>query len=342
MYRNKIVLVVFCIVMLLAMGCEKNKVRQKTTLPSPTTETEVIEVKSNAVLSDVSSETATTLRIADNVYLWDKHWKIEEDCNQDELSYQSHFSDMPKLEKIEIIKSGEKIEKPSLQKIETMGYQRLSTDLSVKDKLLMCKIPAKGVYGCLPATEGKVRVPKGTEAVFDNAFWDCDKITSVSLDASVKWIGNGAFGKMSSCKKIEVSEKNPYIMEKKGAIYMKDGRVLISYPAGRENKTFVIPNGVEYIADGAFAGARNLQWVVLPSSVKYIGYQAFDGCTNLEIIKNMGEERYKFVASNAFQNCQKLQTRISKIYHDESYVKNWHGLYPFLDEIETWDLQGGQ
>lgn len=207
MYRNKIILAVCYTVMLLAVGCENNKVRQKTISPSPTEQTEVIAVKSNAVLSDVSAETATTLRIADNVYLWDKHWKIEEDCNQDELSYQSHFSGMPKLEKIEIIKSGEKIKKPSLREIETMGYQRLSTDLSVKDKLLMYKIPAKGVYGCLPAREGKVTVPKGTEAVFDNAFWDCDKITSVSLDASVKWIGNGAFGKCPPVKKLRYRKK---------------------------------------------------------------------------------------------------------------------------------------
>lgn len=329
--------VVACLIgVLLTVGCEKNELPNNASTPSATKQQEVVQVKTNVVLSDVKSETATILRIRDNVYLWDEHWKIEEDCNEDELSYQSHFLNMPRIEKIEIEKSNEIIEKPNTQKIEAQGYQRLSTKLFEKDNLLMYRIPTTGVYGCPLTREGKVTVPKGTKAIFDSAFWSCDKITSVFLTNSVKWVGNGAFGKMSSCKRIEVEKKNPYIEEKDGVLYMKDGKVLIAYPAGKNDKTFIIPKGTKYIADGAFAGAKNLEQVVLSSSVEYIGYQAFDGCSNLKVVRNVGEEQYKFVASTAFQNCERLRERIQKTYDDEDYIKNWHGLYKFLDDIEEY------
>lgn len=331
-------LAVFFLTILLSAGCEKNESIQNTVTPEVTKSQEIVEVNTNITLSSEKSETAVTLKILDNVYLWDEHWKINENCNQDEIHYQSHFLNMPKIAKIQILKSKEPIKKPNKQEIEAQGFQRLSTGLFADDNMLMCEFPAEGVYACPLIRTGFVRVSKGTIAIFDSAFWNCDKITSICLTKTVKWVGNGAFGKMSSCEKIEVDEKNPYLKEKDGVLYMRDGKVLIAYPAGKKENIFTIPKGVKYIADGAFAGAKNLEQVVLSDSVEYIGYQAFDECTNLKIVKNAGKEQYKFVAPTAFTKCETLQERIRKNYNDETYIKNWHALYKFLDDIENyWD-----
>jgi len=63
----------------------------------------------------------------------------------------------------------------------------------------------------------------------------------------------------------------------------------------------VIPEGVETIAEYAFAKLVALEEVVLPSTLKTIGMGAFMGCTNLTTV--VGLEHVKFINADAFHSC---------------------------------------
>lgn len=51
--------------------------------------------------------------------------------------------------------------------------------------------------------------------------------------------------------------------------------------AGLNDWEMLVPEGVEEIAPGAFAGIKNLRWVQLPKTLRRIGAAAFYGCGNL-------------------------------------------------------------
>ena len=88
----------------------------------------------------------------------------------------------------------------------------------------------------------KVVISNGVTSVGENAFFWCDKITSVTIPSSVKSIGMGAF---YSCKALT---------------------------------SVNIPDGVESIGIGAFENCEALTSVNISGSVKSIGEKAFSGC----------------------------------------------------------------
>ncbi len=80
-------------------------------------------------------------------------------------------------------------------------------------------------------------------------------VNKVTLPASVKKIAYSALTKIGLVQ-IEVNAENPYLRSIDGALYTKDGKTLICYPADHCSlvgiRKFVLPDSVEAIAQGAF------------------------------------------------------------------------------------------
>ncbi|MDO4571327.1 MAG: leucine-rich repeat domain-containing protein [Planctomycetia bacterium] len=136
-----------------------------------------------------------------------------------------------------------------------------------------------------------------------NAFEGCTALTSLTIPASVKEIGNTALYGCKSLKFISIVEENPCFRSIEGVVYTKDGRTLCVCPAGNGGH-FTIPEGVEAIGEYAFAGSTGLTSVTIPEGVKTIGEGAFFGCVGLtgvwipEGVKTIGEQ--------AFYGCEGL------------------------------------
>jgi hypothetical protein len=64
-------------------------------------------------------------------------------------------------------------------------------------------------------------------------------------------------------------------------LFNKDKTILIKYPEGKNDKSFIIPNGVISIGDEAFKYCSVLSSVVIPTSVTSIGNYAFWDCSGL-------------------------------------------------------------
>lgn len=58
--------------------------------------------------------------------------------------------------------------------------------------------------------------------------------------------------------------------------------ILVRYPAGSRNITYVVNENCRRIARGAFEGAAYLREIYLPETVSFIGENAFAGCTSLQ------------------------------------------------------------
>ena len=321
-----------CTVMLLALtGCSgedgQKEVKQITPEPIVTSvpkqggnaKEDTIHMDKSGYLPFVSSETATKLAIADGVELQDYERVVDarvvgegETFAYITPRYNSWFVGVPQVTKVSLGKKGVSLE--SASKVYTDGG------------LVMYKGKSKGVFACPIPAEGRIEVPQGTKDIYDCAFYGCQKITSVALPESVRWIGGAAFGEASRLESIEVSMNNPFLKREDGVLYTKDGLVLLAYPAGKPDKYYKVKDGVKFIAGGAFAGADNLEEIELPRGVFSVEEYAFKGCRHLNKIS--GASRIYSVKETAYEYCEELDT-IDRPLMDGELA---NGLMPIWEE----------
>ena len=117
---------------------------------------------------------------------------------------------------------------------------------------------------------GDVTVPDGVTEIAESAF-EGSGLVSVSIPASVKRIGSGAF---IGCKSLTAVKHAGNITD--WGAYAFNGCTSL--------KSFVIPEGTEKIDRHAFAYCDSLTEMILPESVWTIGEYAFAECKNLSKI----------------------------------------------------------
>ena len=128
---------------------------------------------------------------------------------------------------------------------------------------------------------GEITIPDSVTSISDYAFNDCTSLTSVTIPDSVTSIDDWTFSSCTSLTSIEVSGNNKNYSSADGVLFNKDKSELITYPAGKTDSEYVIPNSVTRIGRYAFSGCKSLTSITIPDSVTSIGDSAFDGCTSL-------------------------------------------------------------
>lgn len=115
------------------------------------------------------------------------------------------------------------------------------------------------------------------------------------------------FWTQSKASFLELCDENPYYKTIDGALFTKDGTVLIKYPSSRTGH-YDIPEGTTTIASRAFQNSE-LSSVIIPSSMRQILPKAFADCKKLSTveirdgIKNLGIGRSTLL----FYNCDNLK-----------------------------------
>ena len=83
-----------------------------------------------------------------------------------------------------------------------------------------------------------------------------------TIPTTVTEIADGAFSGCKSLKTITVAAENTvFSATEDGVLFNQEGTKLIAYPAAKTGTEYTIPEGVEEIADGAFAGCVNLKYI---------------------------------------------------------------------------------
>ncbi|MBQ6873752.1 MAG: leucine-rich repeat protein [Clostridia bacterium] len=175
-----------------------------------------------------------------------------------------------------------------------------------------------------------IEVDSGVTKIGYYAFYNCEDLERVFFSDTVEDIHGYAFSiYYEDLKSINVDENNMnYSSDSFGVLYNKDKTRIIAYPDGREEKEYVIPNGVKYVNYDSFAGCINLEKVVIPNTVESIESRAFWGCENLydvAIPQSVKDIKYRAfcltpietvdipagvfeIDSEAFLECEKLKT----------------------------------
>jgi len=147
-------------------------------------------------------------------------------------------------------------------------------------------------------------IPTSVTSIGGSAFANCG-LTSITIPASVTSIGGSAFYDCRSLTSIMVDNGNPSYSSIDGVLFDKNIRTLISFPAGRNVRTYVIPSSVTTIGDNAFESCYYLTNVTIPSSVASIGNEAFAFCNLTSVII---PSSVMSIGKQAFMYCEDLKS----------------------------------
>ena len=148
---------------------------------------------------------------------------------------------------------------------------------------------------------GSLTLPKNLTSIEWDAFLGCSGLTSVTIPESVKEIGGGAFSNCSNLSSIIVDGNTDYDSVD-NVLFNKDHTTLLSYPAGKKDTSYVVPESVKSIGACAFMGA-DLSSLTLPQNLTSIGWSAFETCRNLtsmtipDSVTSIGFAAFRFCSS---------------------------------------------
>jgi len=149
-----------------------------------------------------------------------------------------------------------------------------------------------------------VVVPEGVTKIGQLSFFQCNKLTVVSLPSTVTEIGSYPFQNCGALSAITVDDANPYFSSVNGVLFNHEKSVLLAYPGGNVQSTYVIPDGVTTIGFYSFTACGNLTTVLLPKSLMTLENYAFYDCPLLTKAKFAGNlpnnaPEYPFISMNA-------------------------------------------
>ena len=171
--------------------------------------------------------------------------------------------------------------------------------------------------GCKNLT--RIDFPEGVEKIGDQAFSDCENLTVVSIPKSVWQIDSNAFSECFNLTDFHVDAMNPSYSDEDGVLFNKVKTILLHYPKGKTQTSYVIPDGVETINDAfsvrvayygddqeensdfmqkRIVGKSNLESITIPDSVVSV---CFEDCTNLTIRCREGSFAHKYAVEHGIR-----------------------------------------
>lgn len=140
-------------------------------------------------------------------------------------------------------------------------------------------------------------IPDSVTTISQEAFY-YSGLTSVAISKNVTSIGIAAFFECVDMTSVSVDPLNEYYSSIDGVLFDKLGKTLVFYPAGKTQTSYVVPDGVENIYEGAFYYSQ-VETVILPNDVLTIGETAF-GYSSLVSI-SLGN-KLQIIGNNAFNS----------------------------------------
>lgn len=175
-----------------------------------------------------------------------------------------------------------------------------------------------------------------------------DEVTSIGYGAFIGFtsltsinIGNGVtsiirpFNECTSLINVTVDKNNKnYYSSPDGVLFNKDKTELISYPSGKKETSYIIPNGVMSIGIYALSNCTSLANVKIPDTVTSIGYGAFSRSSLLTYVTI--PDSVTVIGELAFSSCSSLSSitiknRKCSIYDRTNTISETATIYGYLN-----------
>ena len=130
-----------------------------------------------------------------------------------------------------------------------------------------------------------MNIPEGVESLGSLSFYYCQGLKTVSLPASLNSVGSLAFLGCADLSQYKVADGNTTYSAENGILYTADMTNLVSYPAGKTDEVYNLPETVQYISDGAFFANTHITEINLHNSLLTLGTAAFSNCTSLKYME---------------------------------------------------------
>jgi hypothetical protein len=170
----------------------------------------------------------------------------------------------------------------------------------------LLSIGQQAFYGCSSLTE--IVIPDSVGFLDGEVFGDDISLTYAYIGKSVSCIGDGIFTGCTSLTEINNSPENPSFYSIDGVWFCGTlGRdaILLQYPAGKKDKSYIVPDGVIDIFQSAFRKVKNLEEVYISEGVTKIGTLSFSECDSLN--KVILPNSLQYIGDDAFAFCVNLQ-----------------------------------
>jgi len=141
-------------------------------------------------------------------------------------------------------------------------------------------------------------------SIADNAFLNNDFAEEINIPSSVETIDGNVFSNCSKLKEIKVDANNAKYSAENGVLFNKNKTEIISYPEGKTETTYEVPNSVIKIGDYAFWKGDSLVSIELPNSLTTIGTGTFMFCEALKTINIPSSATT--IGDSAFYCCRAL------------------------------------
>lgn len=174
----------------------------------------------------------------------------------------------------------------------------------------------------------KLQIPAGVTVIADRTFQGCERLESIQFDGditmigaeafdgcvaltsmplskSLNLIGADAFRDCTALTAFQLAEGNTHFQVQQGALMTADATRLLTYAASAPQQSFVMPETLTQIDDGALKNLRYLE--TLTFSPIFSDYQVgmFENATGLKTV-NFGEGTLTAIPDRFFKGCTSL------------------------------------
>lgn len=168
-----------------------------------------------------------------------------------------------------------------------------------------------------------------------SSFKQFPSLKRLELPATIKKVD---IAKIENLQEVVVDNANTEFSTEDGILFNKRKTALLFYPRGREVKEYVIPDGVEQIAEDAFSGQPYIEEILFPDSTTAIEKRAFANCSSLSKV-HLGKSLKKIgIESFAYTAIERIV-----LPPDVRFVTQhtWDGKTPFYgSKLKAFELEG--
>lgn len=234
--------------------------------------------------------------MAEDLVSGDYLYTVLADGTAEILSYQGEEPDITVPDTIEGLK---------VTSIAAMAFSR--------DKTLSSVVIPEGVTALGDNVFGEdtalvsVTLPDGLLTMGDLVFQGCTSLEKADLPASLVHIGDNPFDRCDRISGVVLPEDHPFYTVTDGVLFDRRSAKLISYPTGKPDRSYSVPEWVTTIGLAGFSENSHLQELTLPDGLSELEGNPFCGCTSLKNIEVSKTHSVYEVKENALFNKQRAE-----------------------------------